>query len=386
MKWCHKELRTFAVYLITGFLITVLGTNVCAQNKEIKDSDITSAIETDLLFDNSVSSHLIDVKTNEGIVTLSGSVNNLLARERALKIAGSIKGVRSVVNLIEVKPVVRTDSEIKDDVENALLLDPATALYKVDVNVDNGVVTLTGEVHSWAEKQLSAQVAKGVRGITDIKNNIKIVYKTSRSDFEIKPEIEKRLEADPYVDERLIDVDVKNGNVELNGTVGSVREKNNASINAWVAGVSSVDTSDLEIKWWAKDKMKQKTVSEISDKQIEKSVKDTFLYDPRVYSFKIDVDSDYGLVTLSGVVDNYKAKRVAEQDARNVKGVIAVYNNIKVRPEKETSDEEIAERIRRVINWDPVLEGYEISTLVRNKKAYLYGDVDSFYEKERSYN
>lgn len=384
MNWWNNKIKFFMIFFVTSLFIAALGINAIAQNKDITDQDITMAIEADLLFDNAISSHLIDVTTTQGIVTLSGSVNTLLAKDRALKIAQSIKGVRSIINQITVKQVERKDSEIKADVETALLWDPATDSYKVNVSVNNGVVTLTGKVESWAEKQLSEQVTKSVRGIKDIKNNIEIVYAAKRSDLEIKPEIESRLESDPYVDEALINVVVNSGKVTLNGTVGSVNEKIQAYNNAWVAGVLAVDSSGLEIKSWAKNEMKQKILTPKTDAQIEKIIKDTYLYDPRVYSFQIDAKSDYGVVTLSGVVDNYKAKKAAEQDAKNTKGVVTVYNNIKVRSENPPTDTEIAERIRRAFLWDPVIDRHEITTLVRNQKAYLYGDVDSFYEKQRA--
>jgi hypothetical protein len=66
------------------------------------------------------------VETIEGVVTLSGTVSNLLARDRAVMIAESIKNVRSVINEIEVMPVERADSEIRNDVTASLVTDPIT--------------------------------------------------------------------------------------------------------------------------------------------------------------------------------------------------------------------------------------------------------------------
>ena len=82
----------------------------------LRDKDITQAVELNLLADMSVSTHLIDVETHEGVVTLSGSVDNFMEKDRVINIVESVKGVRSIIDMIEVKPVFRTDREIQKDV------------------------------------------------------------------------------------------------------------------------------------------------------------------------------------------------------------------------------------------------------------------------------
>ena len=62
--------------------------------RAVTDSGITAAVEAGLGFRKGVFPSDVDVSTSEGIVTLSGSVNNLLAKERAVKMAESIRGVR----------------------------------------------------------------------------------------------------------------------------------------------------------------------------------------------------------------------------------------------------------------------------------------------------
>jgi osmotically-inducible protein OsmY len=118
------------------------------EAEELSDEDIILAVENELLFDEGVSSHLIDVETSNGIVTLSGSVDNILAKERALHITESVRGVRAVVNRMIVNPISRTDEQIRMDVENALLFDSATESYEIDVMVKDGTVTLEGTVDS----------------------------------------------------------------------------------------------------------------------------------------------------------------------------------------------------------------------------------------------
>lgn len=381
-----KEIVWIAV--LTVMLIGCMAIPVVAAKPEITDRAITDAVEDELFLDSAVPAYRIDVATADGIVTLNGSTDNILAKERAARIARIVKGVRAVVNNIEVDPpILRTDREIREDVEAALLNDPATDSYEVGVTVDQNVVTLTGTVDSWQERTLCETVAKGVRGVKGLTNKIVVVYPEQRSDDEIKAEVEKALEWDAYVDHALIDVAVKGGKVTLSGIVGSAAEKRWAYTDAYVHGVDSVDDSGLEVKKWTRDRdLKGQKYVKKSAREIENAVKDALLYDPRVVSFKIipEVADDGDTVILRGTVDNLKAKRAASQDARNTVGVRRVENRIKVRPTAIMSDKKIEEKVMRAFKHDPYLESDEISVDVINGVARLYGTVDSYFEKSQA--
>lgn len=353
----------------------------------ISDQSISDHVEDELLFDPAVLSTAIDVTTTDGIVSLDGSVDNLLAKERAAKLAQSVKGVRAVINEIKVLPAVtRPDRQIEKDIEAALRTDPATESYEVVVNVDDGVTTIDGDVESWQEKQLVAQVAKGVRGVTDLINNVSVDYTSDRPDKEMRREIKKALQWNVYIDHWAdIDVDVQDGEVTLTGTVGSSAEKSDAIAIAWVNGVSKVNSDGLEVQDWAQDPQERETVyPDVNDKQIEQAVSDALLYDPRVKTFDIEVESTYGRVTLRGEVDNLRAKRAAASTARNTFGVNTVYNRLKVRTDERPSDAEVARSIRQALLRDPYTESYEISVEVENGMARLSGHVDSYFEKSQA--
>jgi osmotically-inducible protein OsmY len=368
--------------LLLGAIVVLAIFSSPLQAKKIEDKDITLAVERKLFIDPSVPSHYIDVKTDEGIVTLLGSVDNILAKDRATEIAETIKGVRSVVNIVTVKPSFRTDKEIRKDVQWALLSDPATDSYEIKAEVKKAVATLTGTVESWQEKQLCGQIAKTVKGVKDVENQITVVYKAERLDIEIKPEIERVLESDVWVDDVLIDVEVQDGKVTLSGTVGSAAEKSRAFEDAWVAGVKSVDTSNLGVKWWLRDKMRrERKYTESPDEEIEQAVKDALSTDPRVMAFNPIVDADNGVVSLTGIVDNLKAKRAAEEDAKNTLGVWRVKNYLKVRPETLRNDTQLTKDVKMALSLDPVVEKYQVNVSVANGKVRLSGWVDSYYEQ-----
>ncbi|MGD8936812.1 MAG: BON domain-containing protein, partial [Thiogranum sp.] len=93
----------------------------------IADTDIVDHVEHEFSFDPAVPFDTVDVSSERGIVTLTGTVNNLLASERAVRIAKTVRGVRAVVNRIEIEPSVDPSPvELSDSVRAALAYDPAT--------------------------------------------------------------------------------------------------------------------------------------------------------------------------------------------------------------------------------------------------------------------
>lgn len=378
-----------------GMLILSLGLlaawsatpDVALAEPQLSDQAISDQVDDELLFDAAVLSANIDIETIDGIVTLTGSVNNILAKERSARLAQAVKGVRAVVNRIEVIPSTeRTDEEIANDIEAAWLDDPATESYEASVRVDDGVATVTGTVDSWLEKQLVATVAKGVRGVTDVKNQVMMRLAINRPDSEIQWEIERALHWSTYLDfATAIDVQVDDGVVTLLGTVGSVGEQNTAIQLAWVNGVQDVDSDHLQIRDWLQDPDRRDSSHPVvSDSEVEQAVKAALMYDPRVKSFNVDIEARYGQVTLRGEVDNLKAKRAAANTAQNTYGVSMVDNRLKVRSQDQTFDEELERKIRDALLRDPYTESYEVTVSVSNGIADLFGTVDTYFERSQA--
>jgi len=349
------------------------------------DQRISDHVEDELLFDEGVDSLQIDVDTNQGVLTLSGSVHNILAKERAARIAEGVKGVRAVVNMIEVEPPLeRTDHEIESDIGAALTTNPATDSYEVAAAVDNGKATLSGVVDSWQEKQLAAKVAKGVSGVVGLENDIEVERDAERPDSEIKAEIGQALKWNLLVDHGLIDVSVDDGRVKLSGTVGSAVEKSEAFYTSWVAGVSAVDDQDLTVAKWARNEAMRKNKFAVkTDEALGKAIEDALIYDPRVLAFNIEPEVDGSVVTLRGKVASLQAKRAAEGTARRTVGVTRVVNRLKVRP-AERDDERIEREVRAALVRDPYVERFELTVSVVDGVVRLYGDVDTTYEKMRA--
>lgn len=360
----------------------LIGTS-SVKAQQLNGTTISAAVERELTTDRSISNNNIAARLSEGVVTLSGTTDNLLAKERAELIAETVKGVQAVINLIDIEPAEdRTDQAIRDDVYSALQTDPATDTRERDVSVKDGVVTLSGTAQSWAEKQLSATIAKGVKGVTGLKNDIQIDYKYQRQDSQIKPEIEQALHWDVLIDDALIDVEVNDSSVTLTGIVGSAAEKRRAEYLSWVAGVTTVDNDGLEVARWARDTDLRTNKYVIkTEEEIKNAVQNALLYDPRVLSFNVTPKVTGSTVTLQGEVDNLIAARAAEEAAHNTVGVSAVKNHLTVRPAADFADALVAQTIRDTLFRNPVVDKYEISVGVTEGTAYLDGTVDSYHEK-----
>lgn len=355
-----------------------------AATQDIADSQINLAVERSLFANDHVPADQIDPSTIDGIVTLTGVVPNLLAKEKAVRQAQMVKGVRAVVDRIEVRPIRITDTELSKDVSRALLIDPATDSYDIRVTAAEGTVTLSGTVDSWVERQLAGTVAKGVRGVKGVTNDIQVKAPgTIRADAEIEAEIERRFDNDVWFTGTRLDTKVEDGIVTLSGDVGSALQKSRAEFRAYIMGVKSV-RNDINVDWRLRRNLQRTEYPDRTDEEIARAVENALLYDPRVWSFNPHVSVSDGIVTLTGLVDNLKAKRAAERDARYTVGVKRVKNYLKVRPKDQPSDEHIGDRVRSALAIDPLVDRYDISTVVRNGTVYLYGTVDNYAEKWRA--
>lgn len=351
------------------------------------DEDITSAVIDELRITRGIDADLLAVETNDGIVTITGTTDNLLTKDRATSVASTIRGVRSVVNEIEVVSD-RLDSAIAADVADALLSDPATDMWEIESSVDDGVVTLTGTVESWQEKELVATVTKGVTGVVGINNNVSVDYQADRTDNEILGDVQSSLVWNNRLEDGLINVEVNNGVVELSGTVGSLFEKNLASETAHVTGVEDVDTSKLEVKSWMREDMeRQDFLADKSDANIERAIRDAFAVHPRIDEGLITVEVENGITSLTGTVTNLKTLRAATEVASNTRGVLAtdqdlsVENKLIVNPDMNTSDEEIRQDVEEALARDPFVSSLELDIVVETGIVTLSGTADTYFEK-----
>jgi osmotically-inducible protein OsmY len=374
------------LYVVVGCaccLWLAIGALAVAASNDLDDGDITLAVESKLFVDNAVPSHKIDVSTQNGIVTLSGSVDTYYAKLEARDATESVKGVLGVINNIEVQPLNRLDSHIRGDIISELVLDPVTESFEVDVDVEDGVVTLTGKVDSYVERTVAEEVAEKVSGVTDVKNLLTYDLISDRTDADIKADIKYRLRSDASIDSSLLTVSVDEGKVTLAGTAGSSVEKSEATSEAWVVpGVKSV-TNNIEVKWWLTGETSD-WGDGWTDENMRQAIENALLTNPRVNAFNVVTAVENGVATLTGTVSNLQAKRAAEEESDDILGVWRVKNYLRVRPALSRTDTEIAQDIRSSLHRNPYVDRYDITVNVYNGKAYLTGEVDSWFQKSQA--
>jgi hyperosmotically inducible protein len=174
-------------------------TAACAET----DTGITTAVNARLAADDEVSTYDIEVDTSDGVVTLTGEVQDPRARERAIELARNTDGVRDVVDRLTVAsdatPTSGTDAglpvdederqqDVRDQsagdptanavltskVKTRLLADKTIPGLKIDVESRDGVVTLTGTVASETEKTKALKIARETEGVKSVVDELKI--------------------------------------------------------------------------------------------------------------------------------------------------------------------------------------------------------------------
>jgi osmotically-inducible protein OsmY len=148
------------------------------------DAWITTKVKMRMLGEPSALSPLaINVDTRDGIVTLFGTVNTDADKRTAEEQAKKVEGVKSVQNDLQVVPEVaakrveKRDDQVKDAVEKRLENRPALKDDKIAVEVNNGVVRLTGTVDGFGERMTAVTVTRSTDGVKSVIDDLQIQKK-----------------------------------------------------------------------------------------------------------------------------------------------------------------------------------------------------------------
>ncbi len=282
-------------------------------------------------------------------------------------------------------PPARSDADIGRDVLLALREDPATRSHQVAVAVRHGVVTLSGILGSYAEIQLAERIAKGVLGVTAIRNAVTFDTNAPRTDAEITADVQARLQWDVWLNGDPITVAVSSGKVTLGGALGSAAARWLAFDDAWVNGVAAVDVTGLTIDPRLRDEARKPLkYARHADGEIAQAIRTAFRRDPRITPSPPTIAVADGEATLSGSVDSLRAKLAAGQDAENTVDVDAVVNLVKVRPKDPRSDAEMVASLTAMLLRDPLLSGSDVHGTVVDRIATLSGVVDNRLQRDEA--
>lgn len=237
-----------------------------------------------------------------------------------------------------------TEARQEGSVWTAFALNRHLSPFSIDVEIDNGVAVLTGEVESEVDRDLAEQVALGVEGIREVDNQLKVegetadrstaddsgaAFSTRFNDATTTATVKSKLLWNRNTEGLDINVGTRNGVVTLQGNTDSAESKELAERLARnTEGVRQVD-NQLEVNAEAgtadkaRDKADQAGAA-ISDAWISSKVKSSFLFNNSLDGLDISVDTKGGQVTLGGRVATSAEKDLAIEIAEDIRGVQGV--------------------------------------------------------------
>lgn len=195
----------------------------------------------------------------------------------------------------------QTDAGVTTSVKTKLAADETVKAYQIDVDTQNHVVTLKGDVETAAAKDRAIEIARTTNGVTDVIDQLNVRESAATS-------------GDLTIDDRAREAGERAG------------EK------AEEYGRKTVEKTE-ELARDAADATKdaaKKTGAAVTDASLTAAVKTKFLADSQVKGLNIDVDTSNGVVTLNGHVSSQAEASRAMTIARNTDGVKRVINNLKV--------------------------------------------------------
>lgn len=212
-----------------------------------QDRQLQEAVLAEFAWEPSVTAAHIGVAARNGIVTLTGHVENFAEKHAAERATARVKGVKAVVEELTVKlhqSMIRTDEDIAKAAAMRLEWDVSVPRDTVKVKVENGWVTLSGEVDWYFEKEAAEQNMRGLMGVVGVLNETTIKPRADATDIGDKIDVALHR---TWFDPQTITVTTTGGRVKLTGSVHTPGDRLVAGATAWGAPGATDVENDLII-------------------------------------------------------------------------------------------------------------------------------------------
>jgi osmotically-inducible protein OsmY len=341
----------------------------------VPDARIVRVLAAELKADRALARQPVMVDSRAGVVTIQGTVDNLHAKERVVALATVVRGVRAVVDRVEVARRPRPDDELEFAVAGALSRDPVTADQPIGARATRGTVRLSGSVGSQAVRGAAEADVLAVPGVVRLADDL-AVRPAERPDAHLAVEADRVLRDDPWIDAERVRVSADRGVVRLSGHVRSAAERARAEADARVASPQGVDASWLRIDPFPDYGTWRDAPWRVTpDGDLRKALLDAYARDPRMQGFHPAVDVRDGAVVLTGIPPGPDAARAAVDDARNLPGAAAVHDALKPQAEGALTDDAVHNDVAGALARDPLVGPKHVRAIVHGGRVLLLGTV-----------
>jgi osmotically-inducible protein OsmY len=218
------------------------------NNHMPNDNRLQQAVLEELNWEPSVTAAHIGVTANAGVVTLSGHVESFAQKHAAEAAVRRVKGVKAIAEEIEVRlpyDTKRSDDEIARAAIGRFEWDVSIPRDAIQVSVEQGWITLTGEVDWHYQKDAASMDVRALFGVTGVSDQITIKPTVNASN--ISDDIMHALGRSWFFDPKTISVSAQGGKVRLTGTVSSWHDRQIAATTAWAAPGATAVENDIAV-------------------------------------------------------------------------------------------------------------------------------------------
>ena len=350
-SWAEKQLVLRVLQGVRGVRgIETAHLVLRAGRIQNSDEEMATQIQELLDWDIRVNSALVEVRVENRVVHLAGTVGTAAERARVEALAYQAGAARVDAHDLFVaywalnsalrrqKFAPRADEAIAKAVFDAFRYDPRVLSTEPTVSVRAGVVTLSGAVSNLRAKQEAGHDARHVVGVSEVHNLLKVRPARPRPDADVRLSIVQALTRDPYVGHFAFAVSVFNGKAYLAGRVGNHFEQEQAgAVASAVSGVAAVAnwvsvaraSAPGRVPAYYRSAVPALLAGPRTDHALAEDIREHY-YWSSLYSQPIEVAVKKFRATLTGTVDTADDRRRAACDAYEA-GARDVNNHLTVR-------------------------------------------------------